>query len=111
MSDLKKIKDEILKKLRSKLDLSQVNKIKSDLFSKNGLITNQFKKIGSFSESERKKYATDLNAIKDELQDLINLNLNEIETLEINEKLQNEKVDVILPERPITERYIQYHKL
>ncbi len=102
MSDLKKIKDEFLSKLRSKLDLSQVNKIKSDLFSKNGLITNQFKKIGSISESERKKYATDLNAIKDELQDLITLKLNEIETLEINEKLQNEKVDVTLPERPIT---------
>ncbi len=101
MSDLKKIKDEFLSKLRSKLDLSQVNKIKSDLFSKDGLITNQFKKIGSISEPERKKYATDLNAIKDELQDLITLKLNEIETLEINEKLQNEKVDVTLPERPI----------
>ncbi len=101
MSDLKKIKDEFLSKLRSKLDLSEVNKIKSDLFSKNGLITNQFKKIGSIPESERKKYATDLNAIKDELQDLITLKLNEIETLEVNEKLQNEKVDVTLPERPI----------
>ena len=55
MSDLKKIKEETLSKLRSKLDLSQINELKSDLFGKNGLITNQFKKIGSISDIEKKK--------------------------------------------------------
>ena len=101
MSDLKKIRDEFLIKLKSKLDFSELNRIKTDLFGKNGLITNQFKKIGSISESERKIYATELNIIKDELQSLIDLKLNEIEVSEVNEKLKNEKVDVTLPERPI----------
>ena len=45
MSDLKKIKDEFLLKLRGKLDISQLNQIKSDLFGKNGLISSQFKNI------------------------------------------------------------------
>jgi len=45
MSDLKKIRDEFLTKLKSKLDFSELNRIKTDLFGKNGLITNQFKKI------------------------------------------------------------------
>ena len=72
MSDLKKIKDEFLLKLRGKLDISQINQIKSDLFGKNGLISTQFKKIGTIVESERKKFASDLNLVKDELQDLIN---------------------------------------
>ena len=101
MSDLKKIRDEFSIKLKSKLDFSELNRIKTDLFGKNGLITNQFKKIGSISESERKIYATELNIIKDELQSLIDLKINEIEISEINEKLKNEKVDVTLPERPI----------
>ena len=101
MSDLKKIRDEFLTKLKSKLDFSELNRIKTDLFGKNGLITNQFKKIGSISESERKIYATELNIIKDELQSLIDLKVNEIEVSEVNEKLKNEKVDVTLPERPI----------
>ncbi len=101
MSDLKKIRDEFSIKLKSKLDFSELNRIKIDLFGKNGLITNQFKKIGSISESERKIYATELNIIKDELQSLIDLKINEIEISEINEKLKNEKVDVTLPERPI----------
>ena len=99
MSDIKKIKEEYLLKLKSKIDINQVNQIKTDLFGKNGLISSQFKNIGSVVEAERKKFAADLNSIKDELQDLINSKVNEIETAEINEKLAKEIVDITLPER------------
>ena len=99
MSDLKKIKEEFLLKLKKKLNLVEINQIKSDLFGKNGLISSQFKKIGSIMEPERKKFASDLNLIKDELQNLINLKINEIEIIEINQKLEKEKIDITLPER------------
>ncbi len=99
MSDLKKIKDEFLSKLEKKLNISEINQIKSKLFGKNGLISTQFKKIGSIKESERKKFAYDLNIIKDELQDLISSKINEVESAEINKKLEKEKIDITLPER------------
>ena len=99
MSDLKKIKDEYLFKLKEKLNLSEINEIKSNLFGKNGLVSSQFKRIGSINENERKKFASDLNLIKDELQDLINFKINEIQNAEINKKLEKEKIDVTLPER------------
>ena len=99
MSDLKKIRNEFISKLESKLDLSEINQIKSDLFGKNGFISSQFKKIGTIVESERKKFASDLNIIKDELQNLINLKIKEVENAEINKKLDKEKIDVTLPER------------
>ena len=63
MSDLKKIKDEFLAKLKGKLNLSEINQIKADLFGKNGLVSLEFKKIGSIAESDRKKFASDLNTI------------------------------------------------
>ena len=99
MSDLKKIKDDFLLKLEKKLSLSEINEIKTNLFGKNGLISSQFKKIGSISESEKKKFASELNLIKDELQDQINSKINEIQSEEINKKLEKEKVDITLPER------------
>ncbi|MDC2970227.1 phenylalanine--tRNA ligase subunit alpha [Candidatus Pelagibacter sp.] len=99
MSDLKKMKDEFLSKLREKLDLSEINQIKADLFGKNGLVSLQFKKIGTIAESERKKFASDLNVIKNELQDLINSKINELQNEEINKRLQKEKIDVTLPGR------------
>ena len=91
MSDLKKIRDEFISKLEGKIDLSEINQIKSDLFGKNGIVSSQFKKIGTIVESERKKFASDLNIIKDELQDLINSKINELEKFEIDKKLFAEK--------------------
>ena len=99
MSDLKKIKEDFLIKLKSKINLSELNQIKLDLFGKEGLITSYFKKIGSIENSERKKFATNLNLIKDELNNAINQKTKEIELNQINSKLEKEKIDVTLPER------------
>ena len=58
------------------------------------MLSSQFKRIGSIAENERKKFASDLNIIKDELQNLIDLKINEIQNREINEKL--EKVEALI---------------
>ena len=60
MSDIKKIKNEFILKLKENLKLNQVNKIKTDLFGKDGLISSQFKQLGRLAEEERKKIASDL---------------------------------------------------
>ena len=100
MSDIKKIKEEYLIKLDNKLSLAEVNQIKSDLLSKTGIISVEFKKIIQINEGERKKFAAELNEIKNILQEKIETKLNEIETLEINERLSKEKIDITLPSRP-----------
>ena len=103
MSDIKKIKNEYLAKLNEHLDLNLINQIKTDLFGKNGLISNQFKQLGKIPEEERKKFASDLNITKDELQNLITSKIEEIETKEINQKLEKEKIDITLPERQVSQ--------
>ena len=99
MSDIKKIKKEYLEKLNRELNQDSINQIKTELFGKNGSISNEFKKLGSVAAEERKKFAADLNLIKEELQEKISKKFHELEIKEINEKLKNEKVDVTLPER------------
>ena len=108
MSDIKKIRDEYLIKLDNNLDIQSVNQIKTELFGKNGQISNSFKKLGSLPDEERKKFASDLNSIKEELQEKINSKLQEIEIKEINSRLENEKVDVTLPEREINLSYFNF---
>ena len=103
MSDIKKIRDDFLLKLNANLNLDQVNEIKTDLFGKTGLISSQFKLLGKLAEEERKKFASDLNLVKDELQDLITVKINEIDKKEINKKLEKEKIDITLPERPFVQ--------
>ena len=99
MSDIKKIKEEFINKLKQDLDLNSVNQIKTDLFGKNGKISNEFKKLGSIAVEQRKKFASELNSIKDEIQTAISKKIQDLEIIEINSKLQNEKIDVTLPER------------
>ena len=103
MSDIKKIKDEFILKLKEDLDLNQVTQIKTDLFGKNGIVSLQFKKIGNISEKERKQFASDLNLVKDELQNLIEKKIQNIENKEINQKLEKEKIDITLPSRSFVE--------
>ena len=55
MSDILKIKEEYLKKLKENKSLDDINQIKSELFGKNGKITNEFKKISNISVDEKKK--------------------------------------------------------
>ena len=99
MSDIKKIRDNFIIKIKQNLDLNQINQIKSELFGKNGLIPSQFKKLSLIAENERKQFASDLNNVKDELQNLIIKKIQDIETKEINKKLEKEKIDITLPER------------
>ena len=91
MSDIKKIKDEFLLKLKENLNLNQINEIKSELFGKNGLISSQFKKLGSVTESDRKIFASDLNTVKEELQSKILQKIQDIETKEIIDRYVNSK--------------------
>ena len=102
MSDIKKIKSDYLNKLNSQLNNQSLNQIKTELFGKNGVISNLFKKLGTLPADERKQFAIDLNSVKDELQEKINLLFDQNESREINSKLKNEKVDVTLPERNFT---------
>ncbi len=99
MSYLTKIKNEFSEKIKSTTNLSEINQFKLDLFGKEGLVSSEFKKIGSIAESERKKFASDLNLIKDDLNELLNSRIKEIEIKQINIKLEKEKIDVTLPER------------
>ena len=43
MSDIIKIKEEYISKLKENLDLTNVNQLKSEVFGKNGKISNEFK--------------------------------------------------------------------
>ena len=99
MSEIKKIKEEYLLKLDEVLDQNKLNEIKTELFGKNGIISNQFKQLGSIAEYKRKEFASELNFLKNELQELILKKNENIQNQEINKKLKDDNIDVTLPGR------------
>ena len=88
MSEIEKIKSEYIEKLNNCTNSDNLNQIKTELFGKSGAITNQFKFIGSKSENDKKKFASQINELKNLLQEKLDLVSRKIEINEINKKLE-----------------------
>ena len=99
MSEIEKIKNQFITQINDSNSLDQINKLKSELFGKNGIISNLFKTLASKEEKEKKNFSSELNNLKSEIQNQINAKVENIKINEINKKLENERVDITLPER------------
>ena len=106
MSEIKKIKEEYLLKLNEDLDQNKLNEIKTELFGKNGVISTKFKQLGSIAENKRKEFASELNYLKNELEELILKKNENIQNKEINKKLENEKIDIDMYEINKADQYM-----
>jgi len=100
MDELKKIQSNFEEKFQNVKSKDDLQNLKTEFFGKNGQITLQFKTLGSLQPEKRKEFASNLNKIKGDLNDKIELKNSEIENIEINKKLKNENIDVTLPIRP-----------
>ena len=64
MSEIEKIKNQFISKLKEAINLEKINQIKSELFGKNGIISNQFKSLASKSDNEKKNFCIKIKFIK-----------------------------------------------
>ena len=100
MSDLDNINSSFEKKIKYLKSKEELQILKTEFFGKSGQITNQFKNLGTITADKRKEFASSLNKLKDNLTTQLDNKFIEIETLEINEKLKDQKIDITLPVRP-----------
>ena len=98
MSDFEKKILEFKNRLNSTQDSKEIEAIRTDIFSKNGFINSQFKKLGSLSEDEKKTFASNINKAKQELLEIFRSKATEVLDKDLNEKIKKEKIDVTLPE-------------
>jgi len=100
MSDLDNINSSFEQKIKSLKSKEDLQILKTEFFGKSGKITEQFKNLGNITADKRKEFASSLNKLKDNLTTQLEDKFLEIETLEINERLKDQKVDITLPARP-----------
>ena len=99
MSEFEKKILEFKEKIKIAKNLSELTKINSEIFGKNGVINLEFKKLGSLSSDERKNFAANINSSKKELTEFFSKKSTEILDKEIIEKVNKEKIDITLPEK------------
>ena len=100
MSDLDNINSSFENKINSIKSKEELQNLKTEFFGKSGQITNQFKNLGTITAEKRKEFASSLNKLKDNLTTQLDDKFLELETLEINERLKDQKIDITLPVRP-----------
>ena len=99
MSKLDNINSSFKQKISSIKSKEELQNLKTEFFGKNSAITLQFKSLGSIEVGKRKEFASSLNKLKDSLTSQLEKKFLDLETIEINEKLKGEKLDVTLPIR------------
>ncbi len=99
MTEFEKKIFEFKEKIENSKNQSELTKISSEIFSKNGIINSEFKKLGSLSPDERKNFAANINNVKKDLSELFSKRSNEVLDKEIIDKINKEKIDVTLPEK------------
>ncbi len=97
--------EEILKELEEKIkkvtNLNELNDVKIEYLSKKGIISSLTSKLSSLPVEEKKSFGAKLNELKDKASTMIEEKRSEIETKLLNEKLNNESIDITLPSTKI----------
>lgn len=97
MENYKEIIKELQEKINDVKKINEVNEIKSEYLSKKGKIGSLSNIIKTLSPDEKKEFGMILNNIKNEASNIIASKIKEIETEELNEKLEKESIDITLP--------------
>ena len=93
--------DNILNNLKNDLEIiiteHDLNEVKAKYLGKKGEITTLYSKMKDLSNDEKKSFGALINNLKNEANNLLDDKKKEIETKLLNEKLQNESIDISLP--------------
>lgn len=87
--------EEIKTKFEAVDTLNKLNDLKQEYMGKKGIITEY--QNGIKDAEDKKTYGMNLNKVRNAFDELYNAKLEELETLELNKKLESEKIDITLP--------------
>ena len=88
MENFDKIESNIRNKIKNVSDKSSLDSVKTEIFGKQGIITELFKKIGTLNQNEKKEFASKLNLLKTKITEIFEKRFINFEQDEINQKLK-----------------------
>jgi phenylalanyl-tRNA synthetase alpha chain len=96
---INKIKENSLNEIKSAKDSKMLEDIRIKYLGKKGELTSLLKMLGTLSAEERPKAGAMVNDAKNYLENEIDKSLEKIKNLELNSRLQSEKIDITAPGR------------
>jgi len=100
-ANLQSILEQAIAAVQAAVKPAQLEELRVGYLGKKGELTNQLKQIGSLPHEERPKFGDKVNAVKQEVAQLLNNKKAELEAIELAESLAAEEIDITLPGRGI----------
>ncbi|WP_299077005.1 phenylalanine--tRNA ligase subunit alpha [uncultured Paraglaciecola sp.] len=97
--DLDAIISEAEQQINAAADVSSLEAVRVDFMGKKGRMTELLKGLGKLSNEERPAAGQKINQAKQKIQQMIHARGELLKTLELNQKLAGETIDVTLPGR------------
>ena len=96
MKDFRDLETEIKKASDKFTDIESINEFRIKFLGKKGIISLEMKELASLSGDERKQHAEKLNKIKDSVLEIIASKTEELNSEELEKKLNSETLDITL---------------
>ena len=96
MKDFRELETEIKKASDKFTNIESINEFRIKFLGKKGIISLQMKELASLSGDERKQHAEKLNKIKDTVLEIIASKTEELNSEELEKKLNSETLDITL---------------
>lgn len=94
---MENLKEGLLLALENANTQEELNNLKTEYIGKKGKITLLNTKIKDLPPEERKEYGAKVNEIKNLFTNIYEEKLNKLKELELNKKLEKERIDITLP--------------
>ena len=98
---IKKIQEEALNAIEKTKDLKELNDMRVKYLGKKGELTSVLRGMGALSAEERPIIGALVNTTKEEIESKISEKEQELQKLELEEKLKAEEIDITLPSQKI----------
>ncbi len=101
IEDKERMISEVKEKITKLDNLKDVNDLKVLYLGKKGPVNDLTSKLKDLPVEEKKSFGMMLNELKNELNSIFDTKITELETKELNKKLESEQIDITLPSTKI----------
>ncbi|RZJ82979.1 MAG: phenylalanine--tRNA ligase subunit alpha, partial [Brevundimonas sp.] len=99
MTDLAQLELDLINAIGSAETAAAVEELRVASLGKSGAISGLLKGMGAMSPDERREQGPVINGLRDRVQSALAARKSELETAELDARLQGEHIDLTLPSR------------
>ena len=93
------IKENSINEIENAKDLKQLQDLKVKYLGKKGELTQVLRTMGTLAEEERPVIGSLVNEVRGKIENLISRKEEEFKKIELNKKIENERIDITLPSK------------